>query len=78
MDFGQTPMLMDSKITNRALIWAFDTKKGAIDNYNLIWEASDVCVENCLRRECIYKENCCKENKEVQDGKTYYQYRYIS
>jgi hypothetical protein len=77
MDFGQNTYVngFQNYLNPGAHAWAFDTKKGAIDNYNLIWEASDVCVGKSVCEENAFTgKNCCKENKEVQDGKTYYQY----
>lgn len=77
MDFGKSNYLNGNQYYPNpgAHAWAFDTKKEAIDNYTVIWEASDVCSGKNVCEETVPTErNCCKENKEVQDGKINYQY----
>lgn len=55
--------------------WSFDTRKEAIENYNLIWEAADICLN---KKPCNNKTTnateCCKENKAVQDGSVIFPY----
>jgi len=77
LDFGKDVYLdgQDNYIGFGLLAWNFDTKREAIDNYNLIWEASNICNNKIVCDQSVpTTKDCCYENRSLQDGRTYYPY----
>ena len=58
--------------------WEYDTKKEAIDNYTLIWEAENICNGKTVCKGPVPTiENCCYENKSLHTDGNYYRYQDI-
>ena len=79
-EFGQKVYLNgeNNYINPAAHAWEYDTKKEAIDNYTLIWEAADICNGKIVCSGSVpTTENCCYENKSLHYDGNHYKYQDI-
>lgn len=58
--------------------WTYDTKQEAIEAYNLIWEAKDICLGKIPCTSVPTTRNCCQEDVSVQNSLTYLPNNYFS
>lgn len=80
IDFGQNVYLNGDKyyINPGAHAWEYDTKKEAIENYTLIWEAADICNGKTICKGAVpTTENCCYENKALHADGNHYKFQDI-
>ncbi len=80
IDFGQKAYFNGNKyyIDPRAHAWEYDTKKEAIENYTLIWEAADICNGKTICKGAVpTTENCCYENKALHADGNHYKFQDI-
>lgn len=54
--------------------WTYDTSSGAINAFNVVWEAKDICNNKNKCNSVPTSKDCCYETKSVQYEKNYNYY----